>query len=68
MAQKPKLDDFYEEAPDMLAPFRRRYGGAKFAKGEADPFDSDGDIKQFNADQKMNKEFVDAGFSPPRQQ
>ena len=46
-------NDFYEEVGDILAPFRKKYGGALIGKNGADPFEKDPDSIQGDHDEKL---------------
>lgn len=52
--RKPKFSSaFYEEAGDVLAPFRKKYGGALFDKKGQDPFSKDPDVVQSQRQEKL---------------
>jgi hypothetical protein len=56
-SKKPKFNsDFYEEANDVLAGFRKQYGGARFLKKGGDPFAKDPDVVQSQRQEKLVKE------------
>ena len=46
-------NDFYEEAGDMLAGFRKQNGGGFIVKDDSDPFDKDPDMVQSGRDDKL---------------
>lgn len=48
-------NDFYEEAGDLLSPFRRKYGGAIIGKNGADPFAKDPDSIQGEHDDTLRQ-------------
>ena len=54
MNKKTKLEDFYEDADDALAGFRKTYkGGVQPLKNGKDPFDSDPDVIQAKRQDKL---------------
>lgn len=46
-------NDFYEEAGDMLAGFRKQNGGGFIEKNGKDPFANDPDVRQSGRDDKL---------------
>ena len=55
--RKPNLSGaFYEEVEDVLAPFRKKYGGARFDKKGQDPFAKDPDIIQSQRQEKLGQD------------
>lgn len=52
--RKPKFNtEFYEDAGDPLLKFRKKHGGACFAKKGADPFARDPDVIQAKRQAKL---------------
>lgn len=62
MGEKSKLSDFYEDAGDLLADFRNRYGGAVPDKKGKDPFAGDPDVMQAEREAKLYEQQQNMGF------
>jgi len=60
--KKAKLDDYYEDAGDPLAQFRRLHSGGFIEKDGKDPFEKDVDVMQYDRQQKLETDTQDMGL------
>jgi hypothetical protein len=61
--EKEEYDnDFYEEAGDLLAGFRKKNGGGFVVKDDKDPFANDPDVLQSGRDDKLRESEGQSNF------